>query len=508
MKRFGSIIVLAGMSVCLSHTLDAQSFVESALLFSRTQTAGNARIQAMGGAQTALGGDISTAASNPAGLGMYNRSEFSVTGSQLGFRTGGDYFSGDNLLSTGNNANRGQFRVPNFGLVFSSDKDSNGILKGNFAISQTRLNDFNQNIDYQGLNPNTSVIDYFIEDATGFPPTQFQRNGDLFNTPTELAYNNYLIGEATILNPNNRPTDYFTDVAGQPNQSETIERRGAQNQWNFSYGVNVQDKLFLGAGLGIASIRYQSRKVYRETFQNEPLDNLRLQENLEIRGSGINLNLGAIYRIKDVVQLGASYITPTGYSLTDSYNARMNTSWKNFEYQPGEFINEEESSTDVVISEYSLRTPGRLNLGATFFAGKNGFITADVERVNYSGANYRSNTFDVSYDSDNDRIQGLYKSVMNIRVGGEFRVKQFRFRGGYQLMPDPFVSEQNGVSRSWQTVSGGVGYRQKNFFIDITGLVGTGNTSYRPYRVSSPAAPLLVYQEQATQIIVTVGWPF
>jgi long-subunit fatty acid transport protein len=508
MKRFWSIGMLAGMGAFFSHVAIAQSFVESALLFSRTQAAGNARIQAMGGAQTALGGDISTAASNPAGLGMYNRSEFSITGSQIGFRSSGDYFSGDNLLTSGNNANRGQFRFPNFGVVFSTDKESNGILKGNFAISQTRLNDFHQNIEYGGLNPNTSVIDYFIEDATGLPPSQFQRNGALFNTPTELAYNNYLIGEATILNPNNRPTDYFTDVAGQPAQSEIIERRGAQNQWNFSYGINMQDKLFLGAGLGIASIRYESQKVYRESFQNEPLDNMRLQESLEIRGSGINLNLGAIYRIKEVVQIGASYITPTGYSLTDSYNARMNTSWNNFEYQPGEFINDEESATDVVISEYVLRTPGRLNVGATFFAGKNGFITADFERVNYAGANYRSNTFDVSYESDNDRISGLYKSVMNIRVGGEFRMKQFRFRGGYQLMPDPFVSEQNGVNRSWQTVSAGVGYRQKNFFIDVTGLMGTGSNSYRPYRVNSPNAPLLVYDERATQVIVTVGWPF
>lgn len=491
-----------------AHALGAQSFVESALLFSRTQAAGNARIQAMGGAQTALGGDISTAASNPAGLGMFNRSEFSLTASQIGFRTKGTYLSGNTELSGGNVGNRGQFRIPNFGVVFSTDKATNGILKGNFAISQTRLNDFNYNVQYGGLNPNTSVIDYFIEDATGLPPTQFQRSGALFNTPTELAYNTYLIGEATILNPNNRPTDYFTDVAGQPDQSEIIETRGAQSQWNFSYGINVQDKLFLGAGLGIASIRYQSRKVYRERFVNEPLDDLRLQETLEIRGSGINLNLGAIYRFKDAVQFGFSYATPTGYSLTDSYSARMNANWKNFEYQPGEFINDEESSTDVVISEYTLRTPGRVGLGATIFAGKHGLITADIERVNYAGANYRSNTFDVSYDSDNNRIRGLYKAVINVRVGGEIRVDKFRFRGGYQLMPEPFVSEQNGVSRSWQTVSAGVGYRQKNFFIDVTGLLGTGSNSYRPYRVSSPNAPLLIFDQRATSVLVTVGWPF
>lgn len=462
----------------------------------------------MGGAQTALGGDISTAASNPAGLGMYNRSEFSFTGSQLGINNNGTYFSGDNELSAGNVANRGQFRIPNFGVVFSTDKAANGILKGNFAIAHTRLNDFNQDIQYGGLNPNTSVIDYFIEDATGLPPSQFERNGALFNTPTELAYNTYLIGERTLLGPNNRPTDYFTDVGGQATQSETIEMRGAQNQWNFSYGVNVQDKLFLGAGLGVASIRYQSRKVYRETFQNEPLADLRLQETLEIRGSGLHLNLGAIYRVKDMVQLGFSYATPTSYTLTDSYNARLNANWKNFEYLPGQFINDEESATDVVVSEYALRTPGRIGLGATIFAGKNGLITADVERVNYAGANYRSNTFDVSYDSDNNRIRSLYTAVINVRVGGEIRLDKFRLRGGYQLMPDPFQTEQNGVSRSWQTLSAGVGYRQKNFFIDVAARLGTGANSYRPYRINAPNAPLFVYDQRATSLMVTVGWPF
>src|SRR6187399_2277605 len=56
-----------------------QDFVDNALLFSRTRPGGSARIQSLGGAQIALGGDYSSALSNPAGLGMYNRSEFTIT---------------------------------------------------------------------------------------------------------------------------------------------------------------------------------------------------------------------------------------------------------------------------------------------------------------------------------------------------------------------------------------------------------------------------------------------
>src|SRR6188768_3271591 len=68
-----TVILLSNGSVL------AQSYAETALLFSRTSAAGSARIQALGGAQIALGGDYSSALSNPAGLGMYNRSEFTFS---------------------------------------------------------------------------------------------------------------------------------------------------------------------------------------------------------------------------------------------------------------------------------------------------------------------------------------------------------------------------------------------------------------------------------------------
>ena len=48
---------------------------EDALRYTRLGLQGSARIQGIGGAQSALGADISTMATNPAGLGMFRRSE-------------------------------------------------------------------------------------------------------------------------------------------------------------------------------------------------------------------------------------------------------------------------------------------------------------------------------------------------------------------------------------------------------------------------------------------------
>jgi hypothetical protein len=71
---------LGVIGVFVSVEINAQNyFVEQALLFSRQSAGGSARIQALGGAQVALGGDFSSAQSNPAALGMYNRNEVTIS---------------------------------------------------------------------------------------------------------------------------------------------------------------------------------------------------------------------------------------------------------------------------------------------------------------------------------------------------------------------------------------------------------------------------------------------
>lgn len=496
-------LLLGGIVMLFAQQMRAQSFTETALLFSRTEPGGSARIQSMGGSQVALGGDYSSAYSNPAGLGMYNRSEFAFTPAINFSNVSADYLNQNTMAS------KSTLNIPGLSLSFhNTDVKVKGLQSGTFSISYSRVNDFNRNLIYNGTNKDNSIIDYFIEDATGGTPDQFKKGGNLFNTPTELAYDNYLIGEKAILDPGNSNKEYFTDVSGIPTQQEKIETRGAQNQWNFSYGANFNDKVFIGAGIGLASIRYKSNKIYTEDFTNEPLSDLSLGETLEIRGSGINATLGTIFRPVDFIQFGASATTPTAYQLTDSYRATLNTSWKNFEYLPGEFINNESAETDVINSEYALKTPWKLSAGVAFFIQKHGFITADIESLNYSHAKYVEGIDGISYSDDNDKIRALYQSVVNLRLGGEFRLNQFRFRGGFSYMPEPFKTEQNSVSRVSQSISSGVGYRTEKFYVDLGFIYSQGNNSYRPYRVNSSTSPLVTYNQSNTNVLLTFGFPF
>lgn len=492
-----------GFLMLSSYFSHAQSFAETALLFSRIQPGGSARIQSMGGAQFGLGGDYSSALSNPAGLGMYNRSEFTISPALNLANTSSSLFDQSDKDS------KTTFHIPGFSLSFHNDYDKmSGFLRGTFTIGYTRINDFNNNIKYGADTLNTSIIDYFIEQANGLPISQFSPNGALSNTPTHLGYENYLIGDSTVWDSNANPNAYFTDVLGKPNVSEEIQTKGAQNQWSFGYGANYNDQLFIGANVGVTSLRYKSRKKYSESFQNEPLNDLLLEETLEITGSGINASAGLIFRPFDFVQLAFSATTPTYYELSDIYSAFMRTNWNNFQYDANTVLNNEQYTSDVVTSDYSLKTPGKIGGGATFFLQKQGFFTVDVERVNYNKAKYNASTQGVSFDAENQDIQSLYKSVYNIRTGAEYRLNAFRLRAGYAYMPQSFKATQNGLSNKLQRITGGVGYREKNFYVDLAIVHSFGDNSYRPYTVNSPENPLVTYTKRSTNVIFTIGLPF
>lgn len=517
---------LIGIAVLVPALLQAQSTSETALLFSRTSLGGSARIQAMGGAQTALGGDFSSALSNPAGLGMFNRSEISITPGYFGVASSASYLNND--VST----NRTNVSIPGLSFVFHSNKEGRkGLLSGTFAITFNRINNFNSTFNYQGRNDKNSIIDFFIADATGFDPDTFKpgsgnnSDGENYDTPTGLAYNNYLIEDSTFINPAASRLDYLSVLGtfNNPNdvrsqwQEEEVRTGGAQNQWNFSYGVNLSDRFFLGAGVGFASIRFESEKRYRESQFRfalapnfNPLNSLELREELRISGSGVNANFGSIIRPVERLQVGISYTTPTLYSLSDTYTAGMVTDWNGFDYfgDGSNILNQESQETNIVTSDYTLRTPGRLNVGATFFFGKKGFITSDVQMVNYSSAKYNSLVDGLSYDNDNARIRNLYQPTVNYRVGGELRLNSYRVRLGYSLMSDPFATQQNGVSRTISQYSTGVGYRTSKFYLDAAVLFAGGDSSYRPYRVNSQFSPLVRLNNTSTSVLVTLGFPF
>ena len=487
-------------------TASAQDYTESALLFGRGEPAGSARILGLGGSQTALGGDYSSALSNPAGLGMFNRSEFTFS---LGLA---DHQSSANYLGTHTDDNKSVFNIPGISYVWNMPKHQGSYYGGSLGISFSRVNDFNRSTSYQGNNSDNSIIDYFIDQANGETTDQFfETEFPNYNTPTALAYFNYLIGPTSILNPPGPDNEYFTD-AGYPYQMEEILVKGASNQWNISYGGNVKDKFFFGGGIGITSLRFDSQKIFSETFESDTLEAMQLVENLEIRGSGFNATFGAIVRPVDFFQFGISYTTPTFYGLSETYDASMWSRWNNFDYYgDGETILGDNSNdpeeTELNVSDYTFTAPSRLRGGLAFIS-QYGFITADVEMINPSKAKYGSRDNMISFENENESIRSIFQPVVNYRIGAEFRKDIFRVRAGYGVQANAY-SDDIDADNSITSVSGGLGVRLEKFYVDLAVIhSSTKDYRYQPYTFSDGSGPVVDLKDKTLKGLITVGFTF
>jgi hypothetical protein len=516
-------IILIVFVMSFANILKAQDFIDNALLFSRVRPGGSARIQAIGGAQVSLGGDFSSALSNPAGLGMYNRSEFTISPAINFSNATSDYFG------TSTKDSKSVLNIPGISLVLrkESGKDT-GFLGGSIGISFSRINDFHQNYTASGDNPQSSIIDYFLQDAnnpygdgTILDPAELTFGGNDFYNLTALAFNNFLID--TVRDSGNQlyydsPLKTFSDDPTDirhVHQVETSQRKGVINQWSIAYGANFSDKFFIGANIGITSLRYKLKQTFQESDYSfeldpdyKPLDNMLIEESYDISGSGVNLALGMIYRPINYLQLGVSLVTPTYYQLTDAYSARISTQWNSFDYYGDgsnilRDVNEE--FDEPVLSDYNLITPMRITTGATFIT-KSGFISGDIEFVNYSKPHYAAKGDNFDFDVENHDIKATYKSVVNYRLGGEYRFGKYRARLGYNFMADPYLQE--GIKKkSINTYSTGIGYRAKDFFIDLAVIHSRTNGTRRPYFVDGPD-PVALQKFTNTNFIITVGFPF
>ena len=476
----------------------AQDIVDTSILFSQSNYGGSARIQGIGGAQVSLGGDFSSIVSNPAGLGMFNRSAFAFSTGLNFINTRSEYFG----TTPDQKAN---LNIPNFGLVLHKEFSSKytKFKSGSFGVSYSRTNDFHQQSTYQGRSE-SSLLDFFLQNAEGVLIDDFlDENTSDYSSLEGLAARTFLIFPTSDLDATGFDDEYTSDVLGNPLQTETISIKGAQAQVSFSYGVNYDDILFLGGGIGLTSINYNSSKSYSETdfIYNDPddpdyvnpLNQFTLDENLSITGGGINATLGIMFRPADFLQVGGSFTTPTYYDIEDEYDANLSANYSAFE--------DESASSNIIISNYTLTTPLKLSGGATVFIGKHGFISADVEMLNHGKNNLKSDDY-ITLE-DNQFISASYNKSYNVKIGSEFRYDIFRFRGGYAFYDDPSILKSNNK----QMITGGVGVHVKKYFLDLAVVNTTYNADYSPYQTNN-ATPTVRIRNNNTKILFTFGVNF
>ena len=509
-----------------------QDFSGDAFRYSEQPITGTARFQGLGGNHAAIGGDASNAWGNAAGLAFYNRSEISISPSMRLLNATSNY------LGQNTGASKSYPFVGSASIIFAGNgRNYNGQRRTVWGINYSRQVSLGNQFVAQGTNNRSSVVDAYIENANGTSSANLNQQ---FDSNTNTAYSNtysdgYTVNGLTaaayqhyLINP--IPTDtlnYFRyDNRVPVNQQVSFSATGAVSQWALSLASNFNEKFYIGGSVGFSHTKYNYTQIIREQYVGGKVFN-GIQENTDysVTGNGINLSIGAIYRIDKSLQVGANIISPTW--TTSSYQETTNQSLtidpigipqvdKNTG-KPVIFVPNVKTITVAPNDfEFTVSSPLRMSAGLTYFVGKSGFVTGTVEYVNYTGmrvgtSGYQSAADNQAFKQDQTTyVKSIYQNTFNFKVGGEFRSGIFRARVGAAYMPTPYQSTFDALARNGDRntilYSGGLGIRNERFFADIAGVFYTTKTSYTPYYLNSPAnyASALLTNKN-TNITLTVG---
>ncbi|HRK28115.1 MAG TPA: hypothetical protein PK239_12615 [Chitinophagales bacterium] len=497
MKNIALIFValLAGIA------LQAQT-PEDALRYSQNQVVGTARAAGSGGAFGALGADFTSLSINPAGLGLFRKSEFTITPSIYFANTETDYWGNMETDS------RNSFNLSNVGFVFKGGgrRPDASWRAVNFGIGLNRIANYNRNTILIGKNTKNSLLDYYAQQAQGTPGNQVRDN---YPFGAGLAYFSFLINP----NPNaTTPNSYIGVTNGFAiEQQEFITERRANDEFVMSLGANYMDKLFIGGTLGIPFVRYRAEKFYSEIDRDDivqgvaadlgsyDFDRFELTENLQTRGTGINGKLGVIFRPADVLRLGAAVHTPTLMSINERFSSDLYTRFANYDtllFSPeGEY-------------DYQLTTPWKFVGSAAFLLKQLGFLSIDYEWTDFSQMAFSFDNLpqDRRLASEiNREISNRFQSTSTIRVGAEFALDIFRVRAGYGFQSSPYKGFSD-FNR--QTISAGVGFRDKLLFADVAYVYAFSKNNYYPYTLAAGGVDPALVQNNAGNLLFTLGIRF
>lgn len=482
-------ILLLGLT---QHALAQGTF--DALRYSSFDVSGTARSLGVGGGLGALGADFSVLGTNPAGLGMYRRSEFVLTPGFVLTNTESRLLNDSDRRTA--EENKGNFNLGSLGVVVASKPRSSSWSTFNFGFGFNRIANFNRKFFFEGTSTG-SIVDRFQELANF--------DGTLDDFESGVAFDAFALYDEDPVD-GFYETDFELDTSALIKRQQFVETSGGITELVISLGGNYDEKFIIGATIGVPFISLTEEKEYQEIDEgtgpdgNVPFfDDLTYNEELTTTGIGINFKMGMIYRINQMFRVGLAAHTPTGFRLEDSFKTSMEYNFTVTDPQSG-FAQSPDGLFD-----YRLRTPWRLIGSFGMIIGKSGFITAEVEQVNYGKNSFGFDSFVDEEREANDGIKADLESALNIRLGGEFRYDVFRFRAGLNLLQSPLKGDDS----TNNSISAGIGIREQKFFIDLGYKRYNVQETYVPYLLSNPSRQQFVNNDIGTnQFVLTFGFKF
>lgn len=461
-------------AACFLQAQDVSVITNTMDVYGNSVMKGNAKFDAMAGANGALGGDANSLLTNPAGLGVAISGEVSLSLNIHNYENkttlGGKSLSYDNdVTDISNVSGVAAFRI--------ADKDTDW----KFA---------NLGVSYSNRS-----LDNYIE------------------TPV----NKNISFTKSLIDTNNNP------VTGNLGfQGHAYNRTGDLSKLSIGLGANYDNRFYLGAGLNFSNSRLEQ---YDTTALSLDLDNTTYSFNKQYTpyledATGFSATFGLIGKISKTLRLGLALQTPTWWTMDRTYNNyQINTN--------GDVV------SDTFTEDRKLRTPFKTTLSAAIVPTKNFAINVDYT-VGLTKPKYKEQG--AAERELNQFFNDNAKNTSEIRVGAEYRYKGLRLRGGYAYANSPFEPlsissvnlSGNNMNQPFMAdrniIGVGIGYQFSSFFIDAAYQNVSSSTYQNPmmqgfenygtgyysndFDVTSDKAVVSEVENKQRNVTIGIGWKF
>lgn len=511
------IMIVSALALVVAAGVDAQTIYDGVKLTQKDLN-GTARFVGMGGAMGALGGDISTMGTNPAGIGIYRSNDVMGT---FGFSAIG---MESNYNGSKSSIDKNRMSFDNIGFVFSSKIGNQTALRYlNFGFNYTRSRSFDKYMTMEGLinlgakkqqdegailsqtNQMANQANMMIKDYNKYIDQLAERDANLFTHPNvgwlaAVGWNGYLYN----LNDNENG---FTGYLPQPYSWFDSREKGGINQYDFNVSFNISDRVYLGMTIGAYDVNYSKTATYNEDYGNFQSNGTNygpegydMTTENRIDGSGVDFKFGAIVRPfeESPFRFGVAIHTPTFYSLKYRTNVRLVSDI--FSEADNKVVSHVVDSYDFTNGEdygydFRLRTPWKYNFSLGYTVGSTVAIGAEYEYQDYSAMHF-GYTEGGDMPWENSTAKEMLKGVSTLRIGAEIKpIPQFAFRVGYNYSSAAFKNTafkdiaSNSINtdtdyantKSNNNYTLGIGYRGQMFYADLAYLYSTYKEDFYPF---------------------------
>lgn len=500
------LFLLAAAMLTTSSLMQAQTSYEAAALLD-TDLGGTARFVGMGGAMGALGADVSTMGTNPAGIGLYRSWDLSMS-------FGGNWITQRTYSNSARNRSFSSYgTMDNVGIVMASKLSNDNMLRFvNFGFNYHNVKRFGGKM---GMSSNLNGLSQSGQMAwQAFENKNVYASDFDYNSPDGFYQKNYYgdesIGWLTLLGADGRLIDASSKDGGNfyPSDANRYNEvlSGGIDAFDFNLSFNLMDAVYLGVTLTAYDVDRRLESTYSETFYG---GDYTLNNYYLTTGSGYDFKLGVILRPieESSFRIGVAATTPAVYNLRDYNSAIISSNIMFDEFDDaGEFIGSyvesfkmdtqhKDAYGEDCYTDYTMIAPAKLNLSLGGTIGTSWALGAEYEYSNYGATklyykNGDENSIMNQHTNDNFRGQHVLRMGVEKMFAGSYYV-----RAGYNYISSgykadawkmiPLNSVQTNTAyknlKSTNNVSCGVGYRGDVFYADAALLYSHQTADFYPF---------------------------